>query len=1086
MASNKIQFRSIHELKDPKLNGELAKKEFQNEIPVDEFLSDDQLSENKGTSRRDFLKLLGFSTAAVTLAACEAPVIKTIPYVTKPHSIIPGVPNFYASSYFDGFDFASVLVKTREGRPIKIEPNPAAGNLGKTNARAQASILSLYDNDKVKQPKLGGKDETYDKVDDFVLKSLSDAQNGGKRIVLLSHSMPSPTFKKVFADFKSKYPAAELITYDAYPYAAALDAAQEVYGQRALPVYDLSNTQLVVSFNADFLGDYNGGGLETSYTAAKVPGVNMLRHIQVESNLSLTGANSDTRIALKPSAVNKTLVEVYNALNGGSTTDQNAAEIVKELQAKGSNAVVFADGSKAAIVLSHLINRRIGSTAVTGKKNLLKEFNGARYQEFLGWLNGGQVGTLIINNVNPIYSSNQGAAFKNALAKVPSVIAVVDKKNEVYAAAKAVIPVANWLESWGDITPETGVYALMQPAIQKIYKSRQIEESLLVWTNGKNNVRNNYYEYLKANSASMLGGISFNQALYNGLNTPGGQKTTVSETNSEAPATPVTGNAVTAAAAPAATVAAVTTSVSTPAPAPVAAVSTPTNTSISNNAVSSGPVAGGGAAQAINELSSFRASDLELVLYTKTAMGDGTQANNPWLQELPDPITRMSWDNYLTISPADAERLNIENDLNARMQLNGDKVNITANGVTIKDVPVLIQPGQADGSLGLALGYGKLYSGTVANTGVNAYALFDGNNTVISNVKIEKTGDMHEFAGIQLQNTLMGRYEIAREVSLDKFINVPFDDKQHGWNKPLEYHTYNGSAPAGKISLWDEFDDTDGPHFNLSVDLNSCTGCGACIIACQAENNVPVVGKDEVRMSRDMYWLRIDRYYSAVQRLEPAEAVEKGMDVPDMYGNHITGKQGALSTVAKNPDVIFQPVMCQHCNHAPCETVCPVAATSHGKQGQNQMAYNRCIGTRYCANNCPYKVRRFNWFTYNLNDKFDFHMNNDLGRMVLNPDVVVRTRGVMEKCSMCIQMTQNTILEAKKDGRTVQDGEFQTACSKACSTGALKFGDMNNKDSEVRKLYASNRRYTLLEEIGTKPNVFYHTKVRNRKEEKEV
>ena len=1071
MASNKIQFRSIHELKDPALNAKLAAKEFQNEIPVDEIANE---TDNSGTSRRDFLKLLGFSTAAVTLAACEAPVIKTIPYVVKPHSIIPGIPNYYASTYFDGFDFASVLVKTREGRPIKIEPNPAANGLGKTNARAQASVLSLYDNDKVKQPKLDGKDETFDKVDDYVLKALSDANATGKKIVLLSHSFASPTFKKVFADFKAKYPTAELVTYDALPYAAGLDAAQEVFGQRALPVYDLSATQLVVSFQADFLGDYNGGGLETSYAAAKTPGENMLRHIQVESNMSLTGANADTRIPLKPSAVNKTLVEVYNAINGGSTSDKVAAEIVKELQAKGSNAVVFADGSKAAQVLAHLINQKIGSSAFTGKSNLLKEFDGARYNEFLGWLNGGQVGALITNNVNPIYSSNKGAAFKAALSKVNSVIAVSDKKNEMYKAAKAEIPVANWLESWGDMTPQSGVYTLMQPTIQKVFKSRQIEESLLVWTNGKNNPANNYYEYLKANAASMLGGTSFNKALYNGINGV-----------SAAPQTAVV----------AAPVSTETTTISTETTASGSATTTTTETVVAAPVQRSGNMgyAGGNGAQAVTELTNFKGSDLELVLYTKTSMGDGTQANNPWLQELPDPITRLSWDNYLTISPKDAEKLGIENDLNARMQLDGSKVNVTVNGVVVKDVPVFIQPGQADGSLGLALGYGKASSGKVAETGVNAYPLFDGSNLVLSNVKIEKTGDDHEFAGMQFQNTLMGRYEIAKEVSLDKFLNVPFDDTTQdadgnpkGWNIPLEYHTINGALPSGKIDLWDSFDDTDGPHFNLSVDLNSCTGCGACIIACQAENNVPVVGKEEVRMSRDMYWLRIDRYYSAEQKLLPAEAVAKGMDVPDMYGNHITGKKGALSEVAANPDVIFHPVMCQHCNHAPCETVCPVAATSHGKQGQNQMAYNRCIGTRYCANNCPYKVRRFNWFTYNLNDKFDFNMNNDLGRMVLNPDVVTRTRGVMEKCSMCIQRTQNVILEAKKEGRTVADGEFNTACSQACSTGALQFGDMNSKESHVRKLFSSNRRYLLLEEIGTKPNVFYHTKVRNRAEEKKV
>ncbi|WBV59410.1 TAT-variant-translocated molybdopterin oxidoreductase [Chryseobacterium camelliae] len=1021
MASNKIQFRSIHELKDPALNNKLAQKEFQEEIPVEDFLGDAEQN-GSSTSRRDFLKLLGFSTAAVTLAACEAPVIKTIPYVVKPHDIIPGVPNYYASTYFDGFDFASVLVKTREGRPIKIDPNPAAGDLGKTNARAQASVLSLYDNDKVKQPKFEGKDETFDKVDSFVIQGLEEAKASGKRIVLLSHSFASPTFKKLFAEFKAKYPTAELVTYDAFPYAAALDAAQEVFGQRALPVYDLKGSELVVAFQADFLGDYNAGSLETSYAAARKPGANMLRHVQVESNMSITGANADERIRLKPSAVNKTLVEVYNAIVGGGTSDKTASELAKELLAKGSKAVVFADGSKGAQVLAHLINQKLGSVAFTGKANFLKDFDKARFQEFLGWVNAGQVGVLIANNVDPIYSYHKGEDFKKSLTKVPYVIAVADKKNEMYKAAKAVIPVANWLESWGDIEPQTGVYSLMQPTIQKIYKSRQIEESLLVWKNGKNNAANNYYDYLKANASSILGGTSFNKALYNGIN--------------------VSPNATTLA------------------------------------------YTGGNGAQAAAEVSGFKASDLELVLYTKTSMGDGTQANNPWLQELPDPLTRMSWDNYLTISPKDAERLGIDNDLNARMQLDGSIVNLTVNGVTIKDVPVFVQPGQADGSVGLALGYGKKDSGATADTGVNAYPLFDGSNLVLSNAKIEKTGEDHEFAGIQLQNTLMGRYEIAKEVPLADYLNVAFDDEHNGWNKPLEYHTISGALPARKIDLWDAFDDTDGPHFNLSIDLNSCTGCGACIIACQAENNVPVVGKDEIRMSRDMYWLRIDRYYSSRQKVEVYEGLKDGLAVPELYGTAFNKEGGALNHPADNPDVIFQPVMCQHCNHAPCETVCPVAATSHGKQGQNHMAYNRCIGTRYCANNCPYKVRRFNWFTYNLNDKFDFNMNNDLGRMVLNPDVVVRTRGVMEKCSMCIQETQATILAAKRENRKVTDNEFKNscACAAACSTGAMTFGDMNDKESEVRELYSSNRRYYLLEEIGTKPNVFYHTKVRNRVE----
>lgn len=1011
MASNKIQFRSIHELKDQSLNGQLAQKEFQSEIPVEDFLGNEEKMNESSTSRRDFLKLLGFSTAAVTLAACEAPVIKAIPYVVKPHSIIPGIPNYYASTFFDGYDLASVLVKTREGRPIKIEPNPEAGALGVTSARAQASVLSLYDNDKVKNPVLNGSETNFDRIDEYVIKGLNDAQANGKRIVLLSHSYPSPTFKKLFADFQAKYSNAELVIYDAVPYAAALEAARNVFGTPALPAYDLSETELVVSFGADFLGDYSAQSLETSYAAARKPSEKMLRHIQVESNMSLTGANADKRFMQKPSQVYKTLVEVYKGLNG-STNDPIAKGIVKELLAKGSKAVVFADGSKEAYEIAHFINQRLGSVAFTGRAVLTKEFDSIRYQNFLSQLQSGQVGALIINNVNPIYSDRRGSDFAKLVKNVPMVIAHVDKKNEVFSLAKAVIPVTNWLESWGDLMPQTGVYTLIQPTIQKIYNSRQIEESLLTWVNGRGSKANNYYDYLKASATNVLGNLSFNKALFNGYNEIEGGIT------------------------------------------------------LSYN--------GGNVNESIAGLSRFKASELELVLYTKTSIGDGTQANNPWLQELPDPITRLSWDNYLTISPKDAEKFGIENELNGRMQLDGSLVDLNVNGVQLKNVPVFIQPGQAEGSIGLALGYGKQNSGKVAETGVNAYPVFDGFNTYVSGAKINKIGEMYEFAGIQLQNTLMGRYEIAKEVSLNNFLTIPHDDEQNGWNKPLAMHTINGTLSIGQIDLWDAFDDTDGPHFNLSIDLNTCTGCGACVIACQAENNVPVVGKEEVRMSRDMYWMRIDRYYSAKEKIEVKEGLDRNLNVPNLYD--------ILIEENESPEVIFQPVMCQHCNHAPCETVCPVAATSHSKQGQNHMAYNRCIGTRYCANNCPYKVRRFNWFTYNMNDKFDYNMNNDLGRMVLNPDVVVRTRGVMEKCSMCIQMTQFTILEAKKEGRRLEDGELQTACSKACATNAIAFGDMNDKKSRVRSLFNDPRKYMLLEEVGTKPNVFYHTKVRNHSE----
>lgn len=454
-------------------------------------------------------------------------------------------------------------------------------------------------------------------------------------------------------------------------------------------------------------------------------------------------------------------------------------------------------------------------------------------------------------------------------------------------------------------------------------------------------------------------------------------------------------------------------------------------------------------------------------------MGDGQNANNPWLQELPDPITRTTWDNYLTMSAADAEELGFKNWHVANGAMDGNYAEIKTNGLTVK-VPVLIQPGQAKGSLGLAFGYGKTEGmKKEMQVGVNAYPLYTNFDNVQS-VTIEKVTGTHEFACVQLQNTLMGRGDILKETTLEDFLSKPAKE----WNPKPQVSLNHKEVPASTVSLWQSFDRSMGHHFNLSIDLNACTGCGACVIACHAENNVPVVGKEEIRKSRDMHWLRIDRYYSHEDTfLEDVEKKEKAED-----GFRTTMLE--LEHPAENPQVAFQPVMCQHCNHAPCETVCPVAATSHGRQGQNQMAYNRCVGTRYCANNCPYKVRRFNWFLYNDNDEFDFNMNNDLGKMVINPDVTVRSRGVMEKCSFCIQKTQAVILKAKREGRQVAEGEFNNAvaCSAACGTGAMVFGDINEKDSQINKLREGERAYHLLEHVGTSPNVVYQVKVRNTNE----
>lgn len=1062
MASkDKIKFRSLEELQDPSLPEKLAANEFVEELPIDEFLGDEQAMFSTKTSRRDFLKFLGFGTAAVTLAACEAPIIKSVPYVVKPEGIIPGVPSYYASTLYNGFDIASVLVKTREGRPIKIESNKNASLFNGSSARSQASVLSLYDNNRAKGPKLNASESDWKTLDDYVNKGLQVAKESGKKIVILTPSLPSPSTKKIIEDFAKVYPSTEHIIYDSVSYSPALDASEEVYGIRVLPLYDLTKAELLVSFSADFLNDWNGGHFEADYAKAKTPGKNMLRHIQIESNLSLSGASSDERLPLKPSEIQKLLSEVYKALLEGATSNSTAQKIANELKAKGPKAVVFAEGDKSSYVLAYLINQELNSLAVRKDKVLLtKESNDRRFSELLSWLSNGQVGVLLNFNTNPIYSYSDGEKLKELFKKVDCSVSLSEYENETASVCKAIAPVPHWLECWGDINPATGVYLLSQPTIQRIFDTRQFQDSLLVWKNIGTQINtvnaqsgltperatlpadslasqskeaiqevttpfnstytatatpqqtNAYYNYLKQYWQTQLGtklGYSFNRALYNGYNE--------------------------------------------------------TSETFSLNVIE------GNFEQALWDIAEIKGGELELNLYLKTAIGDGVQANNPWLQELPDPISRLAWDNYITISLEDANKLGIKNETNERMQLDGSLVDLIVNGKTIKNIPAFIQPGQAKGSIGLALGYGQSKSGKVGQTGINAYPVYFKSSLIQYNVHIKPTQETHKFASMQMQGTLMGRYEIAREVSLETFLNV--DPKE--WNEPLKMNSYVGEVPMNKVDLWRDYDSTDGPHFNLSVDLNACTGCGACIIACQAENNVPVVGKEEIRMSRDMYWLRIDRYYSSKKQIEQKEEILENLDQVPMY-------KELIEPNPTNPDVIFQPVMCQHCNHAPCETVCPVAATSHGKQGQNHMAYNRCVGTRYCANNCPYKVRRFNWFNYALNNKFDYNMNNDLGRMVLNPDVVVRSRGVMEKCSMCIQMTQATILEAKKQGRKVEDGEFQVACSLACSSGAIKFGDVNDSSSEIARLSKDKRKYVLLEEVGTKPNVFYQHKIRNRKE----
>jgi molybdopterin-containing oxidoreductase family iron-sulfur binding subunit len=1011
MASNKKYWKSIEELNpESSVVEALKQNEFAQPIPTDQFLGDKDVLERSSTTRRDFLKYVGFSTAAASLAACEGPVIKSIPYVVAPDEIVPGVANYYATTISDGFDFASVLVKTREGRPIKIERNDLGGKIGGVNARVHASVLSMYDKNRLMGPQINGQDATWAELDQAVASGLEGLN--GAEVILLTQSFASPSTAALVKAFTKKYPNVKHVTYDMVSVSEALDAFQEVYGMRALADYDFSKAATIVSIGADFLGDWQGGGFEAGYAQSRIPkDGRMSRHIQFEANMSLSGANADKRVPASPAQQAAVLgyITGSKALSDVPEIIRPAAEQAKRQLEKAGSKGVLVCGLPCPMAQKKVLNYNasIGSEVMDVTHPIMK-FSGSStaVQDVIEGVKNGRIKGLITAGVNPLYAFPENG-FAEAFKNLGFTLSFAMRADETASAAKLVAATPHYLEAWGDVEAKKGMFSLVQPTIRPLFNTRQFQECMLAWTGSTQS----YHDYLKAFwQENILSGSSWSKALHDGV-----FSSTYSADYSSLPAT-----------------------------------ATPARHFDTGEAMA-------------------------LCLYTKTGLGDGRQANNPWLQELPDPISRATWDNYLTVSAADAKRLSLTNTHVSNGALNGDCVRVTVGDAVLERVPVLIQPGQAPGTVGLALGYGQKASiQAEMQTGVNAYSLYKEFSSVQS-VSIEKVAGTHEFACIQLHNTMMGR-DIIRETTLEIFNTK---DKDY-WNAVPKVSKDHKEIPvtSPEADLWDSFDRSIGHHFNLSIDLNACTGCGACVIACHAENNVPVVGKSEMRRSRDMHWLRIDRYYSSEESFS-ADADKK---------ENISGLGSSLSEFAEmevaadNPQVAFQPVMCQHCNHAPCETVCPVAATSHGRQGQNHMAYNRCVGTRYCANNCPYKVRRFNWFLYAENEEFDYHMNNDLGRMVLNPDVVVRSRGVMEKCSMCIQMTQKTILDAKRDGRVIKDGEFKTACSAACETGAIQFGDINDEHSAVATLKEDDRMYHLLEAVGTKPNVFYQAKVRNTNE----
>ncbi|TAE89647.1 MAG: 4Fe-4S dicluster domain-containing protein, partial [Bacteroidetes bacterium] len=856
MENKNTYWKGLEELNnDPKFLRN-KRNEFAEGIPLEEVLTeqDGELTSN----RRDFLKYFGFGISAVALAACnKAPVKNAIPYIVKPENITPGVPNWYAST--NPTTGVSVLVKTREGRPIKIEGNPESPLFkGGVNANDHGSILELYDNERLQGPKAEGNDVDWNTIDGKITAGLAAAKN----IRIVSGALNSPSTKKAIGEFITKYPQTKHVVYEPVSYSAILEANAQSFGKKVIPGYQFDKANVIVSFAADFLGTWLSPVEFTKQWVKnrKVGSTNngaktMSRHFQFESHLSVTGSNADVRIPIKPSAEGVALISLYNkvaSLAGAAKLTSpgdvefavNMIEIAaKELWAnKGNSLVVCGSNNVAHQLIVNAINSLLGNIGTTVDLDNYSNQKGgddAAFESFVNELTSGGVDAVIFFNSNPVYNYYNASKLEGGIKKAALTISTNSVVDETTALCKFHAPDNHFLESWGDVEARVGHTGLMQPTISPVFNTRQASESFLRWA-GNNT---DYYNYVKNNWTSALGGeAGWNKALHDGVIST--MKTPVAYTTSVLPQDAV---------------------------------------------------------NAAYQAYTGNKDKVEINLYTKVGVGDGRGANNPWLQELPDPISKVCWDNYASIGKATADKLNLKD---------GDVITVKTKGATVENIPVLVQPGQARDTISIALGYGRTAGGRVAKyVGKNAYPLVTFNGKTYSytttDVTVEKTGDDYELPQTQTHHTIEGR-DIIREASLQEFVKDP----KAGNHKH-----------AHIITLWEEHE-SKGHRWAMAVDLNSCTGCGSCVVSCNAENNVPVVGRAEVLKSREMHWMRIDRYYSFKDKNGKTTTRE-----PGLAGNMLKGKEEGLITPDTNFEdvrVVFQPMMCQHCGHAPCETVCPV------------------------------------------------------------------------------------------------------------------------------------------------------------------
>ena len=955
-------------------------------------------------TRRTFLKAAGFSFAGIVASSCRPAPQHAVPHIVQPE-LTPGRGYVYASTCGACEARCGLLVTTQDGRPTKIEGNPEHPlSGGATCAIGQASILGLYDSQRLAHPLRNRAQAKWPDIDAEVSARLAEARSSGAAIRLVTGTLSSPTTSAAIGRFIGSFPNAKHYQYDPISASATLDAYELTHGAPLLPHFRFDRADVIVSFDADFLGTWiapvefaRGYAARRRVTDDQVPAG---YHVQLESRLSLTGSKADLRLSVAPDEVRAVAAHVAARiaqlagepltwrLDPAPVDEATLDRLARRMwSARGRTLVIAGSQDVRTQVVCNFINDLLGSYGTT--IDLERPSNQRRGRDsdlaaLRGELARGEVAVLIVAGVNPVFDLPDAQGLAGDLKKVPMFVSVADRLDETASLAHLVCPGHHYLESWDDAEPVAGIVSIAQPAIHPIGDTRAFVETLAAWTgtpaSAYDQIRQHWEQaiYPRAGATEPFAAF-WNRAVERG-------------------ATEVAAE-----------------------PQPKRAFNR-------------------GAVQPA-EPASPSGDALALVLYPKIGMLDGRHAHNPWLHELPDPVTKVTWDNYACLSPATARRLGVAD---------GDIVRVSDRGLTPKaplvpglaiELPVFVQPGQHDGVVAIAVGYGRAGTDRFAAVapawigarrregpvGVNAapfVTVADGTRRHDGRrVTVTRTGRTHLLASTQLHHSLtVPGAASALDQATASIVQDTTPTELLEREEPHEPHA----------ELWPRDHKYEGHRWGMTIDLDACTGCSACVIACQVENNIPVVGHDEVSRHREMHWLRIDRYYSGDDR-----------DV----------------------DVAHQPMLCQHCEHAPCEVVCPVLATVHSSEGLNEQVYNRCVGTRYCANNCPYKVRRFNWFDYPRAD----------GRqsLVLNPNVTVRSRGVMEKCTFCVQRIEEARIDARRDGRAIADGAIQTACQQTCPSQAIVFGDLNDPKSRVARLSKSRRAYGVLEEINTRPAVRY-------------